>query len=287
MQLLQQLQARLDTQAQQRQSAEQARQSAEESLQAYRKAIADLESKRNLNQDQRSRFDAERARTAAQLEVLEQAERSLSGLANGAKFLLQEVRQGHLKGGYQPLSSQLVVPAELETAVAAALGEYLDGIIIAQDVDVEGALTALSGSGKGRAVLLPPSPGSLLSGLDFPQEEGVLGLASQMIESPESLGDLVRLLLGQVLIVRDRQVARRVLDRIPPGARIVTLQGEVFTGTGVVVAGVDSHASTIGRPRRIQELQGSLSTAEHQVREIQAQIKTLEEDIEQPACTGS
>ncbi len=97
-QLLQQLQARLDTQAQQRQSAEQARQSAEESLQAYRKAIADLESQRNHNQDQRSRFDAERARTAAQLEVLEQAERSLSGLANGAKFLLQEVRQGRLKG---------------------------------------------------------------------------------------------------------------------------------------------------------------------------------------------
>ncbi len=88
----------------------------------------------------------------------------MSGLANGAKFLLQEARQGRLKGRYQALSTQLVVPAEYETAIAAALGEYLDAVVVEGGTDPEDALLMLSRADKGRAVLaagrLDARPGS-------------------------------------------------------------------------------------------------------------------------------
>ena len=49
----------------------------------------------------------------------------LVALAQGAP----EARQGRLKGQYQPLGTQLVVPAEYEMAIAAALGDHLDGVL--------------------------------------------------------------------------------------------------------------------------------------------------------------
>jgi chromosome segregation protein len=89
------------------------------------------------------------------------------------------------------------------------------------------------------------------------------------------------LLLGQVLVVRDRVDARRLVARIPAEARVVTLQGEVFHGTGLVVAGLENHSSTIGRPRRIQELQASLAQAKGRVEEVQRHLQDLEARLAQ------
>ncbi len=278
-QLLQQLQTRLEKQLEARDQAAKAQKNAEDALDTQRRSIADLETRRKLAQDERGRAEAERARLAAQLEVLEQAERSLSGLANGAKFLLEEARRGRLKGGFQPLGGQLVVPAEYEAAVAAALGEYLDGVIVDKGEDIESAMDLLSGSSKGRAVLIRRGLDGALPELDIAADEGLLGPASRLVQAPEALRGLLNLLLGQVLIVRDRAAARQLAERIPPAARIVTLQGEIFTGSGLVIAGTDSRASTIGRPRRIQELKDALSAAETLVKQIQVRAQETENEL--------
>jgi chromosome segregation protein len=279
-QLLQQLQAGLEAQRLLHQQAEQAHQSAEGQLAEHRKRIAEMEAQRKNKQEERDHVSADRARIAAQLEVLEQAERTLSGLANGAKFLLQETRQGRLKGSFQLLNDQLVVPAELETAVAAALGEYLDSVVVEHEVDIESALNLLTGSNKGRAVLIAPDRIEALPEVAVPADEGVLGLASSMIEAPQKIQNLVRLLLGQVIIVRDRNAARRLLGSLPLATQMVTLQGEVFNVTGVVIAGADSRSSAISRPRRIRELQSALSSAEQQLSDSLVQLKEFEQGLD-------
>jgi chromosome segregation protein len=278
-QLLQQLQARLEKQAELKKQAEQQQKQADEALQAHRREIADLEARRKLIQDDRTRFDAERARMAAQLEVLEQAERSLSGLANGAKHLLQEARQGRLKGQYQPLGGQLVVPAEYETAIAAALGETLDSVLVDRGTNPEDALQMLSRADKGRAVLLPADWTRPPQELTAPEDHGCIGVASQLVKAPKHLEEILCLLLGQVLVVRDRSSARQVLSGLPETARVVTLQGEVFYGSGIVAAGPENRSGTIGRPRRIQELQGALSEAEGKVKDIQQRLRDTETEL--------
>jgi chromosome segregation protein len=275
-QLLEQLQARLEKQAGLKEQAEQQQKQAEEALQAQRQELAALETQRKQAQDERNRFEGERAKMMAQLEVLEQAERSLSGLANGAKFLLQEARQGRLKGGYQPLGAQLVVPAEYETAIAAVLGEYLDAVVVESGTDPEAALLVLSRSDKGRAVLLPVDWTRAPQELDISCDDGCIGTASQLIKGPETLNKIVRLLLGQVLVARDRAAARRLASSLPETARVVTLQGEVFHGSGIVAAGPENRAGAIGRPRRIQELRAALVEAEGQVNEIQQRLRGVE-----------
>jgi len=278
-QLLEQLSTRLEKQIQLRAKAEADQKAAEEALQAHRKAIADLEARRKMAQDERARFEGERARLAAQLEVLEQAERSLSGMANGAKYLVQEARQGRLKGSYQPLSAQLVVPAEYETAIAAALGDALDAVLVEPGSDPELAVQLLSKADKGRAVLLPVDWLRESAELDAAADDGLLGVAARLVQAPEHLNNVLCLLLGQVLVARDRQSARRLAADLPPYARVVTLQGEVFHGSGLVVAGPENRSSTIGRPRRIQELQVSLVAAEERVKEIQQRLQQTETEL--------
>jgi chromosome segregation protein len=277
--LLEQLKVRLEKQNTLRGQAEQAQKDAEEALLAHRKSLADLEARRKQAQDERARCDGDRARLAAQLDVLEQAERSLSGMSNGARFIVQEARQGRLKGGYQALSAALVVPAEYETAIAAALGELLDGVVVEAGTDPEHALQLLARSAKGRAALLPAdwtcAPEASVP-LDDP---GCVGTAASMVQAPDALRGIVDVLLGQVLVARDRAAARRMASLLPAGARAVTLQGEVFYSSGVVVAGPENRSSTIGRPRRIQELQSSLTVADETIRAVQQRMKETDAEI--------
>ena len=83
--------------------------------------------------DHQNRID----RLQAQLEVLEQAEQSLAGYAEGARFLLDAARQSRLvtRGA---LSASLDVPVELETAIAAALGDTLDAVLLETNQIEEG-----------------------------------------------------------------------------------------------------------------------------------------------------
>ncbi len=136
-----------------------------------------------------------------------QAEQSLAGYAEGARFLLDAARQSRLnvRGA---LSAALDVPAELETAIAAALGDTLDAVLLRAD-QIEEALRLLESDDAGHAALLPLD-GNVNHSLHQPNDADCLGIASSLINAPDDLGAAVHLLLGNTLIVRDRTAARRI-----------------------------------------------------------------------------
>ena len=107
-----------------------------------RKDLETRDSERREALDARNRHEAEHLRIKAQREVLEQAEQSLAGYADGARFLLEAVKESRLSGTRGALSAVLDVPAELEMAIASALGESLDGVLI-EGNDTEQALGLL------------------------------------------------------------------------------------------------------------------------------------------------
>ncbi len=287
---MQRAQGRLSSWEKNCEQAEAEHKKAEADLHAHRQKTAALEEQRRKLQEDHTRLDGERSRYAAQLDVLEQAERSMSGLAEGARFLIQEARSGRLKGSYRTLTSALVVPAELEAAVAAALGEYADSVLLDPGTDLDGALEVLSRGDKGRAVLLPAEmvrPAELLKAQADPE---CVGVAADLVKGSAELSAAVKLLLGPVLVAQNRQAARRMVKDLPMWARVVTLQGEVFLGSGIVIAGQDQKAGMVGRTRRRQELQETVKeTAEKLIisdekrKELQTEsdrLKAAEKDLE-------
>ena len=212
--------------------------------------------------------------------MLEQAEQSLAGYADGAKLLLDASRQSKLGGARGALSAVLDVPAELEVAIAAALGEYTDAVLLVSGQDAEQAMALLDSNQSGRASLLPLDWLSPAEPLKMKRSVDCLGVASDLVKAAAEYRPALDLLLGQVLIVRDRAAARRVLAGQPKNTRAVTLRGEVFHATGQVSAGKPVKAAALGRPRQRRELQESLANVEHQIEKLDSELKKLSGQIE-------
>jgi len=250
----------------------------EQDIQAFRGAMAEIETGRKRAQEKVAQFSAEKARLHAQLEVLEQAEKSFSGLNQGARFILQEARQGKIGGKFSAISSLIEVPADYELAIAAVLGDYLDGILVDDQAGLDNALVLLGKGEKGRAVLIPGQdtrPGEKL----VHEDPDCVGVAVDVVSYPADLQQLVQLLLGQVLVVKDRGAARRIASLLPITARAVTLQGEVFWGSGVVIAGQDGRAGMIGRPRQKRELQEAMAQANNKLLEMTGELQRFEASL--------
>ena len=262
-----------------REDAEKALKKAEEKADSARKEIERIENERRIKGDERANLLTEHTRLKVQLEVLEQAEHSLAGYAEGARFLLEAVRQSKLKGARGALSTSLDVPAELETAVAAALGDTLDAILLDAS-EVDEALRLLESDDSGRAALLPLGNNSRQH-LQLPNDEDSLGIASELVHASDELQDAVHLILGQTLIVRDRRAARRLIGDLPAHARIVTLRGEVFRGDGLIIAGksASTGGSALSRPRQKRELTESLASLNGQIESLNNEVDSLSAEI--------
>ena len=278
---------RVKTAQQSVRAAEARRQAAEEALRAHQDRVAESETGRKKALDARSALQAEVARLRAQADVLEQAERALSGYGSGARLLLEAGRQTRLKGVRGALSSLIETPAEMEAAIAAALGESLDAVLLDPGANPDAALDELSGK-SAKAALLPFA--NLIPSTPLPPPAGesadFLGLASDLVKAPPELRPAVDVLLGQTWVARDRSAARRLLAGAAQSVerreslRVVTLKGEVFYAAGLIIAGQEGKGgSTLSRTRQRRELQTRLAAREAEAGRLHEQIKAFDETL--------
>ncbi|MBN1450291.1 MAG: chromosome segregation protein SMC [Anaerolineales bacterium] len=258
--------------------AEKALHEAEADLEKRVGEVARLEEEKRRKNEELAALKADQSRLVAQFEVLEQAEQSLQGYAEGARFLMEAARQSGLGGARGALSAALDVPAELETAIAAALGEHLDAVLL-EGEKLEDALTLLESDQAGRAALLPLDGLAKVAPLKASADGDCLGVAAGLIDAPAEFRVAIDLLLGQVLVVRDRAAARRLIAGQPGHVRAVTLRGEVFRADGLVLAGKSSSLSTLSRPRQRRELGESLTSLGGRLESLEAALQNLNSNL--------
>ena len=254
-------------------------QEAEEKIPAKRNEVDSMEDERREVLERRAKEEANHSRLKAQLEVLEQSEQLLAGYAEGSRYLLDAARSRKLVGVHGAFSAALDVPAELEIAIAAALGDTLDAVLLDAS-QLEDALSLLEGDDAGRAALLPLVEHDAIL-LNKPSDPNCLGVASDLVNAPdrEALSGAVKLMLGQTLIVRNRSSARNLIKDLPTHARVVTLRGEVFRGDGLVIAGKTASSSTLGRSRQKREFESALSGLLTRLAESNNSIERLSDQL--------
>jgi chromosome segregation protein len=248
--------------------------------------LSDFEKKRVGLLESRNKLDNRKAQLSGQLKAIIEAENAFSGLAGGAKAVLQQAINGKLKGRYSAISSLLTVPRDYELAVAAVMGEFLDGIILSEDADEDEAITWLGSTEQGRAALFPSAHiTGKITKKELQYTEGVIGLVSDLIGVPSELKKVVSAALGNAWIVQDRETARKLARSAPGEIRAVTLAGEVFYSNGAVMAGRENRGSMISRPRERKELEALVSDVDNdldiqnlEIEKLEANILTLRED---------
>ncbi len=279
--------SRLDTISLELEAVTRTHHEASKAMQSHGKKLEDVESARRAVVDERVALQAQLVQFQAQMDVLIQAEDSFSGYAEGARVLLRAIQQSRLPGARGALSNSIEVPEELEIAIAAALGEYIDGVILESSKEIDVALNILGKEGV-RGALLPLDilipPASLKVELEKAPggRDAILGIASNLVKGPSELNVLVETLLGHVLVVRDRVSARAVLKglrgRNLTSLRVVTLQGEVFHSWGSILAG-SSGKTSLSRPRQRKDIKSRIDELLEQIREKDTRINQGDEEL--------
>jgi len=169
-----------------------------------------------------NRLHAQEEEVEARYQVLSKMRRGFSGRPEA-----KAVRQ---KGVLGTLVSLIEVPPPLEAALRAALGPLLEGLVVRSWKDAERLIEE-------RPVLFPLDSIKAPQTPPPPHGPGILGLASHHVKSAQRFRHLLQALLGYTLIVEDLATAKRVHEKDAVGFQFVTLEGELLTSQGALIAG--------------------------------------------------
>jgi chromosome segregation protein len=241
---------------------------------AARAAIARLQAERESLGQERQHLAAEQRSVAEreerQVRVLEEARTAETDLRSRARSLreLQARYEGCTRGvanllgrggeGALLLASVLRVPAELERAVAAALGTRLGQVVVADTPAAVDAIGWLRGTAGGSATVVPrdadrrapvivPSGRRLVDQIDVDPQHWALAEA----------------LLGHVLLADDLEDAVRLWRAAEHAVTVVTPAGEAIDALGAVSGGSEPplEETLLARERELRELEQAIAAA--------------------------
>ncbi|MEV5412677.1 chromosome segregation protein SMC [Thermopolyspora sp. NPDC052614] len=182
--------------------------------------------------------DQEAQRAVAALQARREAlELGLAKGADGAGSLLAAASSGALTGVLGPFAALLSVRPGAEAAIAAVLADAAEAVAVESLPAAVAALELLRRDDAGRAGLViagtpgerradPSAQGAVVAGSGEPAPGGG-EWAIDLVSVPETLRDAVAALLGGVVVVKDLDVARRVVAE-RSRLRAVTWDGDLL-----------------------------------------------------------
>lgn len=237
-----------------------------------------------------SALDNERDRLLSQMDLVEKSEKVLTGLARGASKVMRHEDLLELRERIGVLRDLLAVPQELDTAITAALGEFLDVVILETDKNFGDILHILEDEGV-RGALIP------LNGLFLGKKKisaiaqsGVIGIASDLVVCPKKIRPAVELLLDGVIVVENRRIAQNIVatlrdettekNEINDNLRVVTLGGEVFYLSGPVLGGKENRVPVAKINQQLSKIQSNIEEIKQKTSEIEEILRTENVSLE-------
>ncbi len=246
----------------------------EQQIVAVQARLQDLERQKN-------ELAGRQGRLQERYTLLTRMRREGEGLYDGVRSVLRLARStqdtpSHLEGIVGTVAELIQVPRELETAVEVALAGQLQNIVVESWRDARVAIDHLKRTREGRATFLPLDTLRPAHPIRPPKMDGVIGLASALVDCESRIRPIVDHLLGRTIVCRNLSVARRVLDALEGGYQIVTPEGELVRSSGAVTGGTTRQrrgGGILAREREWRELPAQLQELEVNRRSLQASIE--------------
>ncbi len=222
---------------------------------------------------------------SSKLKIYESMERQLEGFNRGVK----EVLRSGIAGVQDVVANILNVEKTYEVAIETALGGAIQNIITSNEYAAKKAIEHLKKNNFGRATFLPLNVFSEKSFKKpvFKMEEGIVGVASDIVKCSGEYNCIRESLLGRVIVVRDMDCAIKTGRQTGHKYKIVTLDGQVLNPGGSLTGGSlrKNSDGILSRGRIIQELSQTLQKLNEELecnvkREAELKIKMEEKRVQ-------
>jgi chromosome segregation protein len=247
----------------------------EQSLEAHKRGVRESEQK---NEQVRGELSERRSR----MRSLEQIQQRFEGVGAGVRALMQRAQSDASLGVLGMLADRLDCPTEYTQALAGALGDRLQYVVVQDEEAGLRAVTWLREQKKGRATAIPQRPAPRTGGrVELAGVEGVVGRLSELVRCADDDRTLIENMLGDIVVVTDVGAARRIRSAHAGEYTLVTRQGEVLGADGRHTggSGEDAGAHMLEVKREIRELQPLVLRLEGEQAECQTRLSDLRASI--------
>lgn len=195
-------------------------------------------------------------------------------------------------GVKEAVAEWLEVPERFERAMEAALGERLRAWMVEQPADAQQAIGFLKQKGLGRGTFVPANPRWSQGGAHdwwagLKEQQGVLGLAADLVKSATRSRDVCATLFDGVVVVESLERAVALWEggqwTAPDGPTFVTLDGEVLDAAGVMTGGTTG--GLLQRRREILDLEKQQAEVARAIGQLNSTGAQLAAEREQLAAT--
>ncbi len=216
---------------------------------------------------------------------LVETEKEKEGYTRSVKALLEntEKNSAFSKGVHGVLANLISVDKEYETAIEMALGSTIQNIVTDSEEEAKKMVNYLRDNKLGRASFLPITSvkGQKITGVNSIGIEGVIGIASDLVNTDKKYENIILNLLGRTVIVEDIDTAVNLAKRNSYKFRIVTLKGDVINPSGAISGGsvASKTVSILGRSKEIKSLEKQLVEIKTKIEKTEKEKNDYEESI--------
>ena len=298
--------AALETQQQEKQTAQQQTRTACDALRAEQREKAQrlsaCEQALTRQQERLSGLTVDLRSTESRIRMLTEMEKDFEGYNRAVKAVMHAAEKGTLRGVRGPVANLIKTGDRYALAIETALGAAAQNIVVETQSCGAQAIELLRRRDTGRATFLPLDtirPMHLNSVPD--QEPGYVGVADALVTCAAAYRDIVSNLLGRTVVAETMKDAIAISRRYDHRYRIVTLDGQLVNAGGSLTggsaakgSGILSRANELKRLREtldaltlekqqcaleLEDAQAALDTAHAQLDTVQAQLEQAVETL--------
>ena len=228
-----------------------------------------------------------------------QAEKKVSERMNRGSAAVEAImalrNRGEMKGIHGTVQELATVDKEYETALSVAAGGKMAAVVVDDDQVAADCINYLKREGLGRVTFLPLS--KMMGGK--PRAKAIMceketeGYAIDLIDFDPKYRNAFWYVLGDTLVVRDMDAARRIMG----GVRIVTRAGELIEASGAMVGGTISQKTMLKfgaasedklskAGEALRGAQEALEGVREELRAVRAEIKGIDDEMRSVSSSG-
>ncbi len=254
-----------------------------ETLSSYQNKIIELEDRIKELQatlDQKSAILREKQteyhRSQSRLESLKNIAERYDGYGMSIRKVMEKKVQ--VPGLLGVVADIVKTDKKYEIAIETALGGSLQNIVTDNENTAKQMVQYLKQNKLGRATFLPLTSMRGSQGIRYNEalkEQGVLGIASDLVHVDSEYLKLAENLLGRTIVAESIDIGIALGRKYQNSLRIVTLEGELLNPGGSITGGAFKNTSNLlGRRREIEDL-------ENTVNDLKSNLTKLETEISQ------